>query len=248
MRRIGLPFAALSFAILCGGLAASAAASLGHGLQPPGRFHEGEAVARPGERWLALRQRGDDAELVSARVAVVRVHDPLLDAEGQTTGEAVSAIGLKDATMLLRGQGLRAGGVARASVVAQSSEHGLPTHRISLGTREYRIATRCVADKANATAEQPAYTCTIDLIAGERRQALMSIAAYRESPDARLLFVSDASPQPIFAGDLDRDGQLDLIFDTTDHYNLSRPTLFLSSPAGKGELLRAVATHDAVGC
>lgn len=239
---------ALTFAILCGGLASSAAASSGYGVQPPGQFHNGEAVARHGERWLALRGRDNDAELVTARVAVARVHDPLLDAEGQTTGEAVSAIGLDDAIMLLRGPGLHASDVARASVVAQSSEHGLPTHRISLGTREYRIATRCVADKAETAVEQPGYVCTIDLIAGERRQALMSIAAYRESPDARLLFTSDASPQLIFAGDLDRDGQLDLIFDTSDHYNLNRPTLFLSSAAGKGEVLRAVATHDAVGC
>ena len=31
-------------------------------LQPPGTFHEGEAVARDGESWLALRTVGGDAD------------------------------------------------------------------------------------------------------------------------------------------------------------------------------------------
>ena len=251
MTRIAPPFAALAFAILCGGLAASAAASLGYGLQPPGNFHGGEAVARNGERWLALRVRGDEAELVSVRVAVKRVHDEILDSEGETTGEAVSAIGLDDATMLLRGPGLRSGTVAQAAVVNLSSEHGFPTHRLSLGPHEYRIATRCTDDDRNALLEPGAsstYTCTIDLIDGQRRQSLVSLAAYRESGDARIHLGDDASPHLIFAGDLDRDGRLDLLFDTTDHYNLGRPVLFLSGAAGRGELLHAVATHEATGC
>ncbi len=250
MTRTAAPFAALSIA-LCGGLATSAAASAGYGLQPPGSFHKGEVLARSGERWLALRGQDGDTALVSVQVAVKRVHDPLVDADGEATGEAVSAIRTDDAIMLLRGAGLRAGDVTRATVAEQASEHGLPAYRIALGAREYRIATRCIIDDRNATAtpDQPAaYSCTIDLVDGERRQSLMSIAAYRERPDARLLFASDASPHLIFAGDLDRDGRLDLIFDTTDHYNLSRPTLFLSGAAGKGEVVRDVATHAAVGC
>ena len=47
----------------------------------------------------------------------------------------------------------------------------------------------------------------------------------------------DASPTLLFAGDLDRDGKLDLIFDTTDHYNVRRPTLFLSSQAAPANCL-----------
>lgn len=243
MTRIALPFA-----LICGGLASSAAASIGYGVQPPGDFHKGEAVARQGEHWLALRVHDDSAELVSVRTKVKRVFDALNDGEGEASGESVSAIGMDDATMLLRGPGLRPGAVAYASKIPQSSEHGLPTSRLTLGRREYRMATRCVADRTEATVEQPAYTCTIDLIEGDRRQSLVSLGAYRESPDARLQFASEAAPNVIFAGDLDHDGRLDLIFDTTDHYNLSRPTLFLSSAADRGMLVRAVATHAALGC
>ncbi|WP_158636362.1 hypothetical protein [Aerolutibacter ruishenii] len=44
------------------------------------------------------------------------------------------------------------------------------------------------------------------------------------------------------------DGRLDLVFDTTDHYNLLRPTLFLSSRAAAGELVGQVAQYQSVGC
>jgi hypothetical protein len=250
MTRIAPPFAALSFAILCGGLATSTAAAIGYGVQPPGQFHDGEAVARHGERWLALRVRPDGAELLTAHVAVKRVHDALLDGEGEATGEAVSAIGLEDVAMLLRGPGLKPGDVIVADTVEASGEGDPPNHRLRLGQREYRLDTRCIAAPANDSTGQSAYACTIELSDGTHRQSLTALSGYRSqaSDDPRIQLGDDASPRLIFAGDLDRDGRLDLIFDTTDHYNLSRPTLFLSGAAGKGEVVRAVATHDAVGC
>ena len=250
MTRIAPPFAALSCAILSGGLAASAAASPGYGLQPPGSFHEGEAVARHGERWLALRMRPGGAELLTTRIAVKRVHDALLDGEGEATGEAVSAIGLEDVTMLLRGPGLKPGDVVVAETVAAGGDGDAPNHRLRLGQRQYRLGTHCVAVAANDSAGQSTYACTIELNDGTHRQSLVALSGYRSkaTDDPRIQLGDDASPHLVFAGDLDRDGRLDLIFDTTDHYNLSRPVLFLSSAAGKGELVRAVATHDAVGC
>ncbi len=55
-------------------------------------------------------------------------------------------------------------------------------------------------------------------------------------------------PSLIWAGDLDRDGKLDFLLDATTHYNVSEPTLFLSSPAQAGEIVRPVATIHFVGC
>ena len=66
--------------------------------------------------------------------------------------------------------------------------------------------------------------------------------------DGTMRLGDDAMPRLLFAGDLDRDGRLDLIFDITDHYNVSRPTLFLSSGAADGKPLRAAARYESVGC
>ncbi|MBI5473826.1 MAG: hypothetical protein HY961_15930 [Ignavibacteriae bacterium] len=58
----------------------------------------------------------------------------------------------------------------------------------------------------------------------------------------------DGSPTLRWAGDLDRDGRLDLLMDLTNHYNVSEPTLFLSSRAAANELVKKVASHRQVGC
>lgn len=56
------------------------------------------------------------------------------------------------------------------------------------------------------------------------------------------------SPTLLLVGDLDGDGQVDLLIDTANHLDLSRYTLFLSSAAGKGQLLAPVATLLSTGC
>lgn len=52
----------------------------------------------------------------------------------------------------------------------------------------------------------------------------------------------------LWAGDLDGDGKLDFYADVSDHYNSSMPTLFLSSEAKKGKLVKDVAGIRTVGC
>lgn len=216
-----------------------------HALQPPGSFHQGEAVARNGERWLALRVQADEAQMETTRLRVKTVFDEIVDAEGQTTGTDVDS-DKTDVLTYLRGTGLHAGPVKQARIEDAAGDSGLIAQTLTLGDKAYRLATRCEADPE----AEGALTCSIDLIEGERRQTLARMSGQRHQGDADMGIAlgSDASPHLIFAGDLDRDGKLDLIFDTTNHYNLSRPVLFLSGAAEGDELLHAVAEHSAVGC
>jgi hypothetical protein len=220
-----------------------------HALQPPGMFHDGEAVARQGERWLALRMGEGDARLESARLRVKRVFDVIIDAEGQATGQQVES-DATDVVTYLRGPGLHAGRVVRADVEVLA-EAGPVAQTLQLHGQRYRIETRCRADEA--VAAEPglsSFNCSIDLIDGERVQTLVQMSATRNDgiADGRMTLGNEASPHILFAGDLDRDGKLDLLFDTSDHYNLVRPVLFLSGAAEGDELLHAVAEHRAVGC
>ncbi len=52
----------------------------------------------------------------------------------------------------------------------------------------------------------------------------------------------------MFVGDIDNDGKPDFIMDTSNYYNGSTPTLFLSSYAKEGDLIKVVAFHSSVGC
>lgn len=226
-----------------------------HAIQPPGSFHEGEAVARHGERWLALRVRGSDAELETTRLRVKSVFDEMVDAEGDTTGSEVASDDDTDVLTYLRGSGLHAGPVVQAQIEGQGTlapnEAGLLAQTLQMGGRRYRIDTDCRAE--NPRAAEPGvlfFDCSIQLIDGERTQTLIRMSGTRSAgnADGRMMLGDDATPALMFAGDLDRDGKLDLIINTTDHYNLTRPVLFLSGAAEGDELLHAVAEHRAVGC
>ena len=224
-------------------------------LQPPGQFHGNEPVARDGERWLALRVDGDDAALVMTTLAVRAAEDPLLDAAGQRSGLVVSSADDGPVVMYLRGAGLREGRIERTRVEA----HSRPLrYEIHFRGQHYRIETQCDATPFEHVEAQAHYACRIVLDDGERSQALAAMSGYYEAGATTISLGDDASPRLLFAGDIDRDGKLDLVLDTTDHYNTSRPTLFLSSQAlpdgvdlnGKAldGMLLEVAHYDASGC
>ena len=52
----------------------------------------------------------------------------------------------------------------------------------------------------------------------------------------------DAYPRVIWAGDLDRDGKIDLFMNSARHYQIIEYTLFLSSAAKDEEIVGQVAT------
>lgn len=228
------------------GLALAAALTIAPALQLPGQFHGDETVARDGERWLALVADDTGARLRSVRVRVKPVHDVVLDADdGPATGRIVESVSgpAGAAIAYVRGPGLREGAVARAIVTELPPIDRLGRSRLRLGDREYTLSTRCTPVAAIADG----YRCTIELAQGDRRQVLAEMAGTREQ-DGSLLIGDEASPSLLFAGDLDGDGALDLLYDVTDHYNVTAPTLFLSGAAGAGELVHAVAEQRTTGC
>lgn len=250
----------LLWLLMAAGTHEAAPAASMYAIQPPGIFHSGEAVARHGERWLALTVGDGRSQLARKRVRVKAVVDELLDGAGEATGQAVSVNGDEAVIAFLRGPLLRPGPMVAARVEQDDGRH-LPAKTIRFEGKHYRLETRCEGAPApNVAADVWPYRCHIELVDGARRQTLvvMDGSRMRAAVDAdsdgqtgaatTMMLGDDASPELIFAGDLDRDGKLDLIFDTSDHYNVSQPTLFLSGAAEGDELLHAVATYEAVGC
>lgn len=212
-------------------------------LQPLGKFHQEEPVARDGEAWLALRVIGSDAALVPTTTRLRTVRDEIVDEPGQPdTGIEVDAT-VPDALILLRGNGLVDGVVASAPI---AEVEGAPRHDIAFSGRHYRIRTQCRDD--GVVNDQPQLACEIHLEAGGVRQLIARSGGYREPGNPVPQIGNMKAPKLLFAGDLDRDGTLDLIMDTSDHYNIEAPTLFLSSKAGDGELVGKAAVFESSGC
>ena len=79
------------------------------------------------------------------------------------------------------------------------------------------------------------------------------IKGYKDGKEINQLLASapyfdDTMFEILLVGDIDNDGFPDLVLNTTYHYNLYRPTVYLSSFAEKDQLVKVVGLHGSVGC
>ena len=223
----------------------------GFALQPPGSFHGGEPVAADGESWFGLRIDGEDAALVATIVRVRPIEDVVADdAPGQRSGREITSTQGDAIAMYLRGPRLHAGPIERAQALPDASEtvSSMPDYSLDFRGRRHRIAAHCDPEPVARVDGQAQLACRVVLETPGRWQVLWATTGYFEPGATTPSLGDDASPNLLFAGDLDRDGKLDLIFDTSDHYNVRRPTLFLSTQAAPGELLGIAAEFRSVGC
>ena len=205
-----------------------------------GAHHGDEVPDSTGDtKWLALVQVEGRWALEEARVAVSPVEDPVLDdGSGPPTGRQVSTPDLvAEPVVLLRGPGLTAGPLTTAVEPLRPLFPG-DTQPVSLpGTDPLTLqATGQVSLTEWGRTQLQRYGLVAT--AGPKVVPLF--------PEASLDAEGDM-PKVIYAGDLDRDGRLDLLVDTSDHYNVSSLTLFLSSQAKRGMPLVAVATYRTTG-
>jgi hypothetical protein len=229
-----------------------AVARLSAGADPqivlPGIYHAGEAMVENGSTWIAIVPRlGGGLRIEEATVEVERVHDPIVDNEGEMTGLRVSApTCLRAPLFLVRGTEAIQTGFFDTSF---ASPHPLEINGsfpiTVFSQRRYALVIDCEPD-APASGDN-FRECPLVLVHERSRQVLATFTVWAP-PDMDLSIASEAVPQLLWAGDIDRDGKLDLLLDLTNHYNVSEPTLFLSSGAGEGELVVEFASLHLTGC
>lgn len=198
-------------------------------------FHRGEVKARSGEHFLALVcEPGHRCMLQPVTIEVTPEFDPVVDAEDERTGQRVRAHGVETA-YLLRSTHLSAGPVTSARPAESDL---LPVSRpqtFTLGQTRYLLHYRC----GSAPDPEGFADCALVLDGRGLSQVLASFSG---------LEALDAEQYVVFAGDLDRDGKLDLLANISGHWNEWHPALFLSSAAAEGELVAKVAELITTGC
>jgi len=198
-----------------------------------GEFHGDEVTATDGERWTGLFRTDGGFELANKAVAVEYFEDAVVDGPGEKTGKRVGVENGINPIFLLRGiNGLEEGPVASIFDGNRWLKPGA-TEDLGLEGTEYSLyATGEGKDEWSIEGYR------LVLASGGKSQEL---AGYDICCD-------DSMPALIWAGDLDRDGRLDLFLDLSNHYNVGRRTLFLSSLAGDGELVGKAAEFVTYGC
>ena len=230
-------------------MAGSSAQAEPHAVQGIGEFHGGETIARDGETWLALVEENQALGLRSVQVQVRPVNDPVLDAEGETSGREVSVPALSGApVLLLRGPALREGTITATAPRDVGPQIGSAIEIVESDGVTLYLGWSCDSSRPATHGSEPGvFRCDLRLRGRGREQVLHSLDA-RMDPDAGLVLGSDGSVMLRFAGDLDGDGRSDLVLDVSDHYNSMRTVLWLSSVATLPALLHEAAATNVTGC
>jgi len=208
-----------------------------------GQFHGDEISAKTGQQWLGLYVTERGAMLRYLRLRVTTVFDDVTDyGTKKKTGKRVSVHSSREPLFLLsRTPMLKAGPVISVFEEKTNFDRTLeksPVH-LKLGKKSYVL--RVVGPtKGSELCRDNAFprNARLVLISGKSAQTLYSLDDCGNDPSWYLLW----------AGDLDRDGKLDLYVNVTQHYDVSERRLFLSSTAVKGKPMKEVAAFVTGGC
>lgn len=212
------------------------------GLLETGDFHGEEVSARTGEKWLGLYISDNHSILINSRLRVETIHDDIGDAPEESTGKKVSVDSPLEPLFLVKRAPLLSEGPVN-TVFVEKPDYEKALEKVSpltLKLDQTSYVLKVVGSEDGAKCSEHAFPKNPKLVLalGESTQVLYSLEDCGNEPYWYLLW----------AGDLDRDGKLDLYVSVTYHYNVSQKKLFLSSHAAKGELVKEVAEFVTSGC
>ena len=187
-----------------------------------------EITAEPNKVWLGLYPTKSGHNLMPTTVRVDAFYDPAIGDDEDVTGATrVSVPGQNAPLFLIKGlDSLKAG------MVKTLFSGRLPLER-SLEFTLDNESTYTIAAFEGLESNSGSVDYRVELVKGSRSQVICSF----DRSDAAVTYL-------LWAGDLDRDGQLDMLIDTVCDYNASGPMLFLSSLAEDGDLLQMVAQFE----
>lgn len=199
-------------------------------------YHEGECSAKSGQVWMGLFPLKDKQfELRPAKINITLVNDQIIDEDPRIkTGRKVTVAGKVEPLVLVGGvPTLKPGKVVTSNVIAKERMDVGQTLKLNVGAKPAVLTVSGIKKDAEI---RNSYKVVLE--SGGTKQTV-----YERKQ------VADSSfPSLLWAGDLDGDGKIDLVMDTTDNYNVRNLTLFLSGKAKPGKLVEQVATHMSTGC
>lgn len=215
-----------------------------------GGWHGNEVSAEASPDWWGIFPEDDGFTLQSTPITITPFRDEIAgDAPDAKTGKRVSIP--QDAAPVLLVKGLKnpVRGTLRSLAVPPpySFLHLGETRYLRMKDEKPRDALRLAAvGEAKDWIEMPGHVAVFNY-QFKLYQGYDQNSVVQALPLVKIVSV-DGPPRLIWAGDLDRDGRIDLLMDLTHDYNLTHLALFLSSSAQEGEFVGLVAEWITTGC
>ena len=197
-----------------------------------GPLHESEVIGKTGELWFGLYSDSLTFELRESRVTIT---------DSQTVGGLYDRFVTTDQAakplFLLRGVNGLSNRPVLTVLATPTFIHPAESKSMQFGESTY-YSVAAFGQAVDETVDVVITDYTIRLRKGRQSQIIASFK----------WIGSDKHPTILWVGDLDGDARLDLLMDSSTHYNLITYTLFLSSVAGNGNLVEQVASFTRGGC
>lgn len=207
------------------------------------QFYHGDAVTdvRDGENWVAITKSSDQIIAKHIKIKVKTVEDPLVDEDKKKfTGKEISSD--KNALFLVKGIELKNNSVIDTYFLYdwQKDINATIDSDKSIEIKGKNSSVK-LFNRSNLHIKGDGY---------EINDAYQLIAKIgdKEMPLTAPTQSDDNFPNLIWSGDLNNDGHPDFLIDTAYHYNISKPTLFLSHINGNGINYQKVAERESSGC
>jgi hypothetical protein len=208
---------------------------------PTGVFHNDEVAPNSDKKvWFGLLRSNVTYRVAKTMINVTSVNDPILDEENEKSGWEVSTSSDDSCLLLIGNLTLPEREVQRVAV----PEYIYPGDSVSFTHLDVNYTFVATGEKRKVQ-ESPlwyeVWNYKLYFKSEKGGKVNKSLLVATPNFDDKMIMI-------IFAGDIDGDEILDLIIDTSRHYNGTTLTLYLSKQADKGEVLKPVGAHSSVGC
>ncbi|MFM7022269.1 MAG: hypothetical protein ACKOXB_04770 [Flavobacteriales bacterium] len=204
----------------------------------PGNFHEDEVEENAAkEKWMGVFKCRKSYYVAKAAIETSRIND-IVDEPDQQTGWHVKVLHADTALFIVSGIDLAPGKVRDI----QFPEYVWPGDSVVF---EYNGKGYKLFAKGNKELASTGWYNVWNY-----KLYLTRVEAGKENTELLVSQpnFSDAMTSVLFVGDVDGDGYIDLLLDTSRHYNMQSHTLYLTKPAEDGKIFKVVARHITTGC
>lgn len=208
-----------------------------------GSFHHDEVSENAeNQQWYGLFEGEQGSYLAQTKIKTESVRDEILDKNDEKTGWEVSVINDDPCIILIESLSFLTNRKIQSFEFENNYIYPQDTFVFTYLGIKYKIFATGKKSKGPQSPEgfgiqNYKLYLTAD-IRGERRTSLL---AAQPGFDGAMVHI-------VFAGDIDGDGILDLIINASDHYNVTNLIVYLSRPAGNGEVVKSVGEHTSSGC